>query len=65
VIDKRARLVRVVDFVAETLEEEASRIPATYKSRADSLRNMAAIFRKMNNPKMVRVWEVEPEQAKA
>jgi len=65
VIDKRARLVRVVDFVAETLEEEASRIPPNYKSRSDSLRNMAAIFRKMNNPKMVRVWEVELEQAKA
>jgi hypothetical protein len=58
-------LVRVVDFVAETLEEEASRIPPSCKSRADSLRNMAAIFRKMNNPKMVRVWEVELEQTKA
>ena len=64
-IDKRARLVRVVDFVTETLEEEARRIPPSHKSCADSLRNMAAIFRKMNNPKMVRVWEVEAEQAKA
>ena len=62
--EKKARLVRVVDFVAETLEEEARRIPPSYKSRADSLRNMAAIFRKMNNPRIVRVWEVEAEQAK-
>jgi hypothetical protein len=65
VFEKRARLVRVVDFVAETLEEEASRIPPSFKSHADSLRNMAAIFRKMNNPKLVRVWEVEPEQPKS
>ena len=62
--EKRARLVRVVDFVAETLEEEASRMPPSYKSGADSLRNMAAIFRKMENPRTVRVWEVECEQAK-
>lgn len=48
------RLVRVVDFVAELLEEEADRLLA---GRDDSRRTMAEILRKSDNPRMVRVWE--------
>jgi hypothetical protein len=54
----RPRTVRVVDFVAESLEAEADRKPPSRKAEADSLRKMAAIMRESTNSKMVRVWEV-------
>ena len=58
----KPRLVRVVDFTAESLEAEADRMPQTRKSVADALRQMATIFRQSDNPKMIRVWEEQPEK---
>lgn len=58
----KPRLVRVVDFVAESLEEEAAKMPQSYKAQADILRKAAAEYRKINNSKMVRVWEEEPKK---
>ena len=51
------RLVRVVDFTAESLEAEADRVPPSMKEHADSLRKMARIMRQSDNQKMVLVWE--------
>ena len=53
----RTRLVRVVEFVAEGLEEEANRLPPSRKSEADSFRRMAEILRSSDNPRLVRVSE--------
>ncbi len=58
----KPRLVRVVDFVAELLEAEAAKMPASYKDQADILRNSAAEYRKIDNPKMVRLWEEKPKK---
>lgn len=58
----KPRLVRAVDFVAESLEEEAAKMPQSYKEQADILRKAAAEYRKLNNPKMVRVWEEQPKK---
>jgi hypothetical protein len=51
------RLIRIVDFTAESLEAEADRVPPSMKEHADSLRKMAKIIRQSDNPRMVRVWE--------
>lgn len=55
------RLVKVADFVAESLEAEADRTPPSYKEQADSLRKSAAFMRQHGSKKRVRVWE-EPAQ---
>ena len=56
----KPQLVRVVDFVAESLEAEAAKMPPSYKETADLLRNAAAEYRKLSNPKLVRVWQEQP-----
>jgi hypothetical protein len=58
------RVVRVVDFVAESLEEIASKIPVNGKAQAYSLRESARIMRESNNPKTVRIWEVPDKPAR-
>jgi hypothetical protein len=55
--EMKPRLVRVVDFVAESLEKEASLIPDGDKGRRDAILNMAKVMRASTNAKMVRVWE--------
>ncbi len=55
--EMKPRLVRVVDFTAESLEAEADRMPPGYKPQAESLRKTARLLRASDNPKMVRVWE--------
>lgn len=57
--------IRVVDFVAESLEAEASGLPPSEKAKADNLRQTAEIMRKSNNPRRVRVWEEKPGRAEA
>lgn len=59
----KQRLVRVVDFVADSLEVEADGMPPTYKAQADNLREVATILRASDNPKMVRVHEEGPEKS--
>ncbi len=58
------RVVRVVHFVVESLEEIASKIPASGKAQADTLRESARIMRESNNPKTVRIWEVPDKPAR-
>jgi hypothetical protein len=55
--EMKPRLVRVVDFVAESLEQEAAKMPPSYKDRADALRAAAKMYRELDNPRMIRVWE--------
>jgi hypothetical protein len=43
------RLLRVVDFVAESLEDIPSKIPVSGKARADRLRESARIMRESSN----------------
>ncbi len=57
----KRRLVRVSDFVAESLEAEADRMPPSYREQADSLRRSASLMRQVGSKKLVRVWE-EPAQ---
>jgi hypothetical protein len=52
-----ARVVPANHFVAESLEEVATRLPLSEKAKADMLRSTAAMFRAMPSSKMVRVWE--------
>jgi len=56
----KPRLVRVDDFVAETLESEADMMPPWTKFQAGIWRDVAKDLRASENTKMVRVWE-EPE----
>ena len=62
--EMKPRLVRVDDFVAETLEAEAGKMPPWAKSQADIWRNVAMDLRASESTKMVRVWE-EPEPKSA
>jgi hypothetical protein len=58
--DIKPRWVRLDDFVAETLEAKADKMPPWAKSQADSWRNVAKDLRESESTKIVRVWE-EPE----
>jgi hypothetical protein len=55
--EMKSRIVRVADFVAESLEAEAARVPPGMPEYADSLLAMAKRLRQSDNPKFVRVWE--------
>jgi hypothetical protein len=55
--ERNPRLVRVDDFVAETLEAEADKMPPWTKFQADIWRDVAKDLRASENTKMVRVWE--------
>jgi len=55
--DMKVREVRAVEFAAELLDEEANKMPPSYKERAEHLHRMADIMRQSTNQKMVRVWE--------
>jgi len=58
---KVPRLVRADDFVADSLEEMAGKIPPSDKAHADYLREAAKRYRASGRTKMVRVWENERE----
>lgn len=51
------RVIRVADFVAESLEAEANKLPPSRKDQADSLRKQAAIMRESADTKTVKIWE--------
>ena len=55
--DIKPRLVRLDDFVAETLEAKADKMPPWAKSQADIWRDVAKDLRASKSTKMVRVWE--------
>lgn len=51
------RLMRAVDFVADSLETEAAKMPPSAQGQADALRKAAKVYRESSSTKMVRVWE--------
>jgi hypothetical protein len=53
----KVRKMRVVDFVAESLEAEANAMPLSYKAQADILRKQAQVYRGMADQTMVTVRE--------
>lgn len=57
--EMKPRLIRGDDFVAETLEAMASRIPEGHPD-ADHCRRMAKLFRESGRTGMIRVWEEAP-----
>jgi hypothetical protein len=58
--ERKPRLVRVNDFVADNLEAEADMMPPWTKFPAGIWRDVAKDLRASESTKMVRVWE-EPE----
>lgn len=59
---KPKRLVRVVDFATEMLDEEANRMLPSYKERAEMFHKMADELRKSSNPKTIWIWEEVTEE---
>jgi hypothetical protein len=58
--ERNPRLVRVGDFVAETLEAEADQMPPWTKFQAGIWRDVAMGLRESKSTKIMWVWE-EPE----
>jgi hypothetical protein len=52
------RIMRVDDYVAESLEHQADILPPSHKDEAEMWRDAAKWFRASSGTKMVRVWEV-------
>lgn len=61
--EKTPRVVKVCDFVAESLEAEADRMPPSNKEQADSLRKSAETMRSVGSQRLVRVWEEPPRSS--
>jgi hypothetical protein len=53
----KPREMKASEFVAESIEEEAYRLPPSEKAKADILLNYARIIRQRPDSRMVRVWE--------
>jgi hypothetical protein len=53
----KATLMTVGEYVAETIEAEAARMPPSMKDYADCLLRMAANERQFHSTSFVRVWE--------
>jgi hypothetical protein len=51
------RLVRADDFVAESLESMAAKLPPSDQANADLMRESAKRFRASGRPGMIRFWE--------
>ena len=51
------RLLRADDFVAESLEVMADKMPPSEKAKADLMRESAKRFRESGRPGMIRLWE--------
>jgi hypothetical protein len=60
--DATPRVIRVADFVAESLEAEANKLPHSRKDQADLLRKQAAIMRESEDTKMVKIWPLPDVQ---
>jgi hypothetical protein len=53
----KLRLVRVDDFVADTLEAQADKMPPWAKFQAENWRDVAKDLRESESTKIVWVWE--------
>ena len=51
------RLMRADDFVAESLEAMAAKLPPSEKVKAEYMRESAKRFRESGRPGMIRLWE--------
>jgi hypothetical protein len=51
--DEPRRIIRAVDFVAETLERAAAEVPDNERERSEALLETARLFRKSDYPRMV------------
>lgn len=60
-MSEKVRVIRVDDFIAERLENEAAKIPPSDAERAKVLLESARLFRESSSIKMVRVSEVVSE----
>jgi hypothetical protein len=58
--ERKPRLVRMDDFVADYLEAEAIKMPPWTRFQAGIWRDVAKDLRASESTKMVQVWE-EPE----
>jgi hypothetical protein len=57
---KLSRTIPANDFIAESLEEEANRLPPSREEQAKMLRKSAEIYRSLPSRNSVRIW-VEAE----
>ncbi len=53
---KLSRTIPANDFVAESLEEEAGRLPPSQAEQAKILRKTAEIYRNLPSKNLVRIW---------
>jgi len=53
----KPRLVRVDDFVAESLEARANSLPSSEKAQAKNWRDVSKKLRASGSTRMVRVWD--------
>jgi hypothetical protein len=58
------REVTRADFIAELFEEEAAKMPASYKQQADTLLDAAKIYREFGSKRTIRVWEQHERERK-
>jgi hypothetical protein len=55
------RLMRADDFVAESLEAMAAKLPPSERAQAEYMRESAKRFRESGRPGMIRLWETAKE----
>ena len=58
----KPRIMRADDFVAETLEGMAAKLPPSEKAQAEYLLGAAKRFRESGRTGMVRLWEKGEEE---
>jgi hypothetical protein len=51
------RAMRVDDFIADSLEREAGRIPPSHCPEVEALLQHASLLRSSQNSKMILIWE--------
>jgi isocitrate/isopropylmalate dehydrogenase len=52
-----ARVVPANEFIAESLEEEATKLPPSEAAKARILRQSANLYRTLPSKNLVQVWE--------
>jgi len=55
------KYIRVDDFIAEQIEQEANRLPPSAHAERGFLLDYAARLRQTSSTKVVRIWETEPK----
>jgi hypothetical protein len=55
--ERKERIVRVDDYIAEQLERQADEMPPSFADRANGLRESAQIFRRSQSNRFVTIVE--------